>query len=77
VAPGSLLGLPALSGDEPYSMTAVAHAGAVLGFVTRDVFSRLMLINDRANVGGRSAQRPGPSQHSYYNVNIINNLKVW
>ena len=43
VAPESLLGLPALSGDEPYFMTAVAHAGAVLGFVTRDVFSRLML----------------------------------
>jgi CRP-like cAMP-binding protein len=43
MAPGSILGLPALVSDEPYSMTAVARKGAVIGFVNRDDFSVLML----------------------------------
>jgi CRP-like cAMP-binding protein len=42
MAPGSILGLPALVSDKPYSMTAVANSGATVGFVTRDDFSALM-----------------------------------
>jgi CRP/FNR family cyclic AMP-dependent transcriptional regulator len=41
--PGSLLGLPALVGNEPYTMTATAYKSAELGFVTREDFSSLML----------------------------------
>jgi CRP-like cAMP-binding protein len=40
--PGALLGVPALVGDEPYSMTAIAAAGARVGFVNRYAFSALM-----------------------------------
>lgn len=43
VAPGSLLGLPALIGNQPYSLTAKALKGAELCFVSREEFSRLML----------------------------------
>jgi CRP-like cAMP-binding protein len=43
MVPGALLGLPALVGDKPYSMTAVAKAGARVGFITRNTFSALML----------------------------------
>ena len=39
---GSLLGLPGLIGDEPYSLTAVAHKGAEVSFVSRDQFTALM-----------------------------------
>ena len=41
--PGSILGLPALVSDKPYSMSAVAKRGATVGFVTRNDFSSLML----------------------------------
>jgi CRP-like cAMP-binding protein len=41
--PVSILGLPALLSDKPYSMSAVANRGAELGFVTGDDFSILML----------------------------------
>jgi CRP-like cAMP-binding protein len=40
--PGSLLGLPGIIGDEPYALNAVAHAGAHLSFLTRDIFTGLM-----------------------------------
>jgi len=43
VGAGSLLGLPALMGNLPYSLTAVALAGAEVSFVTQDVFRRLMM----------------------------------
>ena len=43
MAPGSILGLPALVSDEPYSMTAVAKSGATVGFLTRDQFSAVMI----------------------------------
>ena len=43
LAPGALLGLPALISDRPYSMSAVAKSGAQVGFVTRNTFSALML----------------------------------
>jgi CRP-like cAMP-binding protein len=37
--PGSLLGLPAVIGDRPYSLTAIAHAGAKVSYVGRsDLF---------------------------------------
>jgi CRP-like cAMP-binding protein len=41
--PGSILGLPALVSDKPYSMSAVAKKGATVGFVNRNDFSALML----------------------------------
>jgi CRP/FNR family transcriptional regulator len=41
-APGSLLGLPGLIGNAVYTLTAVAHAGAQLGFIERDEFMQLM-----------------------------------
>ena len=41
--PGSILGLPALVSDNPYSMGAVAKKGATVGFVNRNDFSSLML----------------------------------
>jgi CRP-like cAMP-binding protein len=39
---GSLLGLPGLIGNEPYSLTAVAMAGAQISFLTRESFTTLM-----------------------------------
>jgi CRP-like cAMP-binding protein len=39
---GSLLGLPGLIGDEPYTLTAIARDGACLSFVPRDEFTSLM-----------------------------------
>ena len=39
---GSLLGLPGLIGDEPYTLTAIARNGARLSFVPRDEFTSLM-----------------------------------
>jgi len=43
VSAGSLLGLPALLGDQPYSLTAMVFKGAELRLVTREDFSLLML----------------------------------
>jgi CRP-like cAMP-binding protein len=40
--PGSLLGLPALVGGQPYSLTAIAHAGARVSFVGRADFFALV-----------------------------------
>lgn len=39
---GSLLGLPGLIGNQPYSMTAHAREGAQLRFIHRDDFTRFM-----------------------------------
>ena len=39
---GSLLGLPGLIANQPYSLTAIAHKGATVGFITRDEFNTLM-----------------------------------
>jgi CRP/FNR family transcriptional regulator, cyclic AMP receptor protein len=39
---GSLLGLPGVVGNEPYSMTAVAQPGAELHFVAREKFATIM-----------------------------------
>lgn len=40
---GSLLGLPGLIGNVPYSLTADAKQNAEIGFVSKEEFSRLML----------------------------------
>jgi len=40
--PGSLLGLPALISDQPYSLTATAGADATVRFVSRGDFFALM-----------------------------------
>lgn len=41
--PGSLLGLPALIGSEPYTMSATAQPGSEFGYVTREDFNSMML----------------------------------
>jgi CRP-like cAMP-binding protein len=39
---GSLLGLPGLIGNQPYSLTAIARSGSQVSFIPRDDFNRLM-----------------------------------
>lgn len=39
---GSLLGLPGLLGDQPYTLTAVARAGAQISFIERAEFNKFM-----------------------------------
>jgi CRP-like cAMP-binding protein len=39
---GSLLGLPGLLANQPYTLTATAEAGAVVGFIPRGDFTSLM-----------------------------------
>jgi CRP-like cAMP-binding protein len=41
-APGSVLGLPAVIGNQPYSLTAKAHHGSWVGFISRTDFYALM-----------------------------------
>lgn len=41
-ASGSLLGLPGLIGNEPYSLTATAQNGAEVSFVPREDFTSVM-----------------------------------
>jgi CRP-like cAMP-binding protein len=41
-AAGSLLGLPGLIGNQPYSLTATALAGARVSFIARDDFTEMM-----------------------------------
>ena len=40
---GAVLGLPALIGNQPYSLTATAARGARLSFIPSDSFSRMMV----------------------------------
>jgi CRP-like cAMP-binding protein len=42
---GSLLGLPAVIGDQPYSLTAIAHAGAKVSFIGRSDFFAIMQVD--------------------------------
>jgi CRP-like cAMP-binding protein len=42
VAAGSLLGLPGLIGNQPYTLTATAHAGAQVSSISRDDMMALM-----------------------------------
>jgi CRP-like cAMP-binding protein len=39
---GSLLGLPGLIGNQPYSLTAIALRGSQVSFIARDDFNALM-----------------------------------
>ncbi|MDR3723249.1 MAG: cyclic nucleotide-binding domain-containing protein [Terracidiphilus sp.] len=39
---GSILGLPGLLGNSPYTLTVTAMAGANVGFVSRDRFTELL-----------------------------------
>lgn len=41
-APGSLLGLPGLIGDEPYTLSAIAQPGAHLSYLSREAFTAFM-----------------------------------
>jgi CRP-like cAMP-binding protein len=45
--PGALLGLPGIIGNQPYSMTGIAHAGADVRFVGREEFTSLMHSNPK------------------------------
>ena len=45
--PGSLLGLPGLIGDGPYTLSAIAHDGARLSFIPREQFNGLMQADPR------------------------------
>lgn len=47
VGGGSLLGLPGLISDQPYSLTAVARAGARISFLGRAEFTALMSADQR------------------------------
>jgi len=40
--PGSLLGLPGVISGQPYSLGAIARAGAQIRFISRDEFTTLM-----------------------------------
>jgi CRP-like cAMP-binding protein len=50
VVPGSLLGLPGLIGNGPYTLSAIAHDGARLSFVPRDKFTSLMQDDPRLSL---------------------------
>jgi CRP/FNR family transcriptional regulator, cyclic AMP receptor protein len=43
VSAGSVLGLPALIGNQPYSLTAKAYKGASLSFVAKEDFASMMV----------------------------------
>jgi CRP-like cAMP-binding protein len=45
VTPGSLLGLPAVIGGQPYSLTARAHHGSWVGFIRKEDFNALVQTN--------------------------------
>ena len=47
VGSGSLLGLPGLIGNVPYTLSAVAHTGAEIRFISRDEFTSLMQADPR------------------------------
>jgi CRP-like cAMP-binding protein len=51
VAAGSLLGLPGVIGNVPYSLSARAKKGSLVTFVKREDFSRLMLTDPSVSVG--------------------------
>lgn len=42
IGPGSLLGLPGLLGNQPYSMTAQTQDGAQLRYISREEFTAFM-----------------------------------
>lgn len=50
VGPGSLLGLPGLVGNSPYTLSAAARKGSEISFVGKDEFSRLMLTDPALSI---------------------------
>ena len=48
--PGSLLGLPAIVSDKPYSLTATAREGAKVSFIGRSEFTQLMLSQPQISI---------------------------
>ncbi len=48
---GSLLGLPGLIGNVPYSLSAVAKSNAEVSFVSREELNSLMLSDPAVSVG--------------------------
>ncbi|HEY1896453.1 MAG TPA: cyclic nucleotide-binding domain-containing protein [Terracidiphilus sp.] len=48
---GSLLGLPGVIGNVPYSLTARAKKGSLVTFVKREDFHQLMLTDPSVSVG--------------------------
>jgi hypothetical protein len=62
IAPGSILGLPALVSDEPYTMSAVAKRSAVVSYDSQRLFGldacrAQPCIRGSTSLGGRSANR--------------------
>ena len=49
-APGSLLGLPGVIANQPYSLTARAHKGSRVFFMGRDAFTELMSTNPQLSL---------------------------
>jgi CRP-like cAMP-binding protein len=49
--PGSLLGLPGIVANEPYTLTAVARKGSEVRFVTRSDFEDLIRAEPSLNFG--------------------------
>jgi len=49
-APGSLLGLPGLIANQPYSLTACAHRGSEVLFISREDFTGLMHSNPQLSL---------------------------
>ena len=48
---GSLLGLPGLIGNVPYSLSAVARAGSNVSYLSRDALDGLMLTDPSVSAG--------------------------
>ncbi|MGO8757912.1 MAG: Crp/Fnr family transcriptional regulator [Terracidiphilus sp.] len=48
--PGSVLGLPGLIANQPYTLSATASAGSQIGFVGRDDFTALMQADFRLSL---------------------------
>jgi CRP-like cAMP-binding protein len=49
-APGSLLGLPGIIANQPYSLTARAHQGSQVLFISREDFTDLMRSNPQLSL---------------------------
>lgn len=47
---GSLLGLPGIIGNQPYSLTARAHGGSHVLFISKEDFTSLMQVNPQLSL---------------------------
>lgn len=50
VFPGTVLGIPAILSNEPYSLLAIARRGADVGFVTKEQFDNLVQTRPRTQI---------------------------